>query len=360
MRNKITRDKLVNWFLRNEPEKYKEMCESTHTVNMFEPNIFHMENSVIGHCYLVMTWIEAQKEKYSDEDYIVLITSALLHDTGKPNCQETMPANDTKPIRNSFKGHEGVSSFFAVGVLKKLKAKFPEIYTDKIIEKIIKVVSLHGTYIDETSDIIFLRDEFRKADKNGAIRLVDEGMYSQYEKRKFLKSVQHEQGKTLTVLVGLPNSGKSTVREQMQELNKHLFVVSRDDMLEDFYRRKTGKIDNYNKMYNFLHDDKELLKEFTREFEEQLNYAAKVKSDVLIDMTQLSLSSRRKMINHFPKFNKKAVVIMTDNDELFRRNDVRYEETGKFISRKVIENMMTSFTFPVLEEGFDSIDLIIN
>ena len=360
MKNKITRDKLAVWFLRNEPEKYREMCESTHTVNMFEPNIFHMENSVISHCYLVMTWIEAQKEKYSDEDYIVLITSALLHDTGKPNCQETMPANDTKPIRNSFKGHEGVSTFFSIGVLKKLKAEFPEIYTDKIIEKIIKVVSLHGTYIDETSDIIFLRDEFRKADKNGAIRLVDEGMYSQYEKRKFLKSVQHDQGKILTVLVGLPNSGKSTVREQMQELNEHLFVVSRDDMLEDFYRRKTGKIDNYNKMYNFLHDDKELLKEFTREFEEQLNYAAKVKSDVLIDMTQLSLSSRRKMINHFPKFNKKAVVIMTDNKTLYERNDKRYEETGKFISEKVIENMMTSFTFPVLEEGFDIIDLIIN
>lgn len=360
MKTRISRDKLAVWFLRNEPEKYKDMCESTHTVNMFEPNIFHMENSVIGHCYLVMTWIEAQKEKYSDEDYIVLITSALLHDTGKPNCQETMPANDTKPIRNSFKGHEGVSTFFSIGVLKKLKAEFPEIYTDKIIEKIIKIVSLHGTYIDETSDIIFLRDEFRKADKNGAIRLVDEGMYSQYEKRKFLKSVQHDQGKTLTVLVGLPNSGKSTVREQMQELNKHLFVVSRDDILEYFYRRKTGEIDNYNKMYNFLHDDKELLKEFTREFEEQLNYAAKVKSDVLIDMTQLSLSSRRKMLNHFPKFNKKAVVIMSDNGELFRRNDKRYEETGKFISRTVIENMMTSFTFPVLEEGFDSIDLIIN
>jgi len=38
----ITRDKLAVWFLKNEPEKYKDMCESTHTVNMFEPNIFHM------------------------------------------------------------------------------------------------------------------------------------------------------------------------------------------------------------------------------------------------------------------------------------------------------------------------------
>ncbi len=360
MKKQITRDKLAVWFLNNEPKKYRDMCESTHTVNMFEPNIFHMENICMSHVYLVMTWIEAQKEKYSNEDYIVLITSALLHDTGKPNCQETMPANDTKPIRNSFKGHEGVSSFFAVGVLKKLQKEFPEIYTKEIIEKIIKVVSLHGTYIDETSDIYFLRDEFRKADKNGAIRLVDEGLYSQYEKRKFLKPTPQDLGKSLTVLIGLPNSGKSTLRAEMQKLNKHLFVVSRDDMLEDFYQRKTGEITDYNTMYRFLHEDDILLKEFKKEFEDLLNSIAKNKSDILIDMTQLSLSSRRKMLNHFPKFHKKAIVIMTDNNTLYERNDKRYEETGKFISRTVIENMMTSFTFPVLEEGFNDIQLIVN
>lgn len=360
MKKQITRDKLAVWFLRNEPEKYQEMLESNHAVDIHQPNIFHCEGTCWTHVMMVMTWIEAQKEKYSDEDYIVLITSALLHDTGKPNCQETMPANADKPIRNSFKGHEGVSTFFAVGVLKKLQAEFPEIYTPEIIEKIIKVVSLHGTYIDETSDIYFLRDEFRKADKNGAIRLVDEGMYSQYEKRKFLKPTKVEDSKSLTVLIGLPNSGKSTIRANMLKLDKHLFTVSRDDMLEDFYQRKTGNISDYNSMYNFLHDDKDLLKEFTKEFEDMLNSIAKNKSDILIDMTMLSLSSRRKMINHFPKFHKKAIVIMTDNDELFTRNHMRYIETKKFISEKVIENMMTSFTFPVLEEGFDSIELIIN
>lgn len=360
MKNKITRDKLAVWFLRNEPEKYREMCESTHTVNMFEPNIFHMESQVVSHIYLVMTWIEAQKEKYSDEDYIVLITSALLHDTGKPNCQETMPANADKPIRNSFKGHEGVSTFFSIGVLKKLKAEFPEVYTDEIIEKIIKVVSLHGTYIDETSDIYFLRDEFRKADKNGAIRLVDEGMYSQYEKRKFLKPTKVEDSKSLTVLIGLPNSGKSSLRNSFVQSFPEASIVSRDDLLEEFYEEKFGGTDTYNNMYNVLHEDKVLLKEFTKRFEDYLNKLAKTSDNIIVDMTQLSLSSRRKMINHFPKHNKKAIVIMTDNDELFTRNHTRYIETKKYISEKVIENMMTSFTFPILEEGFDDIELIIN
>ena len=360
MKNKISRDKLAIWFMKNEPEKYKDMCESNHTVNMFEPNMFHAENWTWSHTLLVMTWVECQKDKYTDQDYIVLITSALLHDTGKPNCQETMPANETKPIRNSFKGHEGVSTFFAIGVLKKLQTEFPEIYNDGIIEKIIKVVSLHGTYIDETSDIYFLRDEFRKADKNGAIRLVDEGLYSQYEKRKFLKESAKDSDKNLIVLIGLPNSGKSTKRIKLQEKITDLKVVSRDDLLEEFYYKRMGKIDDYNTMYRFVHEDGTILKQFKAEFEYLLNTLAKIEKNILIDMTQLSLSSRRKMLNHFPKFNKKAIVIMTDNDELYRRNDQRFLETKKFISTKVIENMMTSFTYPVLEEGFDSIELIIN
>ncbi len=121
-----------------------------------------------------------------------------------------------------------------------------------------------------------------------------------------------------------------------------------------------GKIDDYNTMYRFVHEDVTILKQFKAEFERLLNELAKIEKNILIDMTQLSLSSRRKMLNHFPKFNKKAIVIMTDNDELYRRNGQRFLETKKYISTKVIENMMTSFTYPVLEEGFDSIELIIN
>jgi adenylate kinase family enzyme len=358
MKTKITRDKLYLWFIKNEPEIYDSTCKSNHNLDNFTLNVFHAEGPVNVHTLMVMTWVEANKEQYTDEDYIVLITSALLHDTGKPQCLQEMPATETKPIRNSFQGHEGVSSFIAVGILKKLQRDFPEIYTKEIIEKIIKVVSLHGTFIEETSDLYFLRCEMHKADKNGAVRSVDEAIFSQYSPRKFLKQSKINQEKRLILLIGLPNSGKSTLRNELNKFGEY-FVLSRDDLLETFYEVKTGQKASYNEMYNYIHNDDNILKEFEKCFKSQIEQAQKY-NNILVDMTQLSLSSRRKMLNNFQNFRKSAIVLMTDNDTLFKRNKERFEKTNKFISEKVIFNMMTSFVFPVLEEGFEDIKLVLN
>lgn len=356
----ITRDLLVVWFINNYNDLVQEMMKADHTVDPMQPNIWHAEGTVWTHTMMVMTWIEAQKDKLSVEDYTVLITAAMLHDTGKPSCLETMPASDTKPIRNSFKGHEGKSSFFSVGILKDLKVQFPLTYTEEIIEKIIKVVSLHGTHIEENTELKDLKLIFREADKRGAVRSSDAGLFAQYESRKFCKKGPERFKSTLTILCGLPNSGKSTLREKMLEDNPKATVLSRDDLLETFFVRKFNEVQTYNNMYRVLHDDKELLKEFEAEFEKLIQDTAKIDVDVIIDMTMLSLSSRRKMISKFPNHKKVCKVVMTDNNALFNRNIKRYQETKKFISTTVIENMMTSFTYPVTEEGFEKIELIIN
>lgn len=356
----ITRDLLVVWFIKNYNDLVLEMMKADHTVDPMQPNIWHAEGTVWTHTMMVMTWIEAQRDKLFDEDYTVLITAAMLHDTGKPSCLETMPASDTKPIRNSFKGHEGKSSFLTIGILKDLREQFPLTYTEEIMEKIIKVVSLHGTHIEEDTELKELKLIFREADKRGAVRSTDEGLFAQYESRKFCKKGPERFNSTLTILCGLPNSGKSTLREKMLEKNPNTIVLSRDDLLETFYIRKFNVVQTYNIMYKTLHEDKDLLKEFEAEFEKLIQDTSKIDEDVIIDMTMLSLSSRRKMISKFPNHKKVCNVVMTDNKTLFDRNIKRYQETKKFISTVVIENMMTSFTYPVKEEGFSDIKLIIS
>src|SRR5574344_1680636 len=250
----LDRDSLCIWFMKNEKELYERMLNTSHNVSSEEHNIYHAEGSIISHRLLVMSYFEYKKEKYNFDDYITLLTSALLHDTGKPECIEEMPANESKPRRYSFKNHEGVSSFISIGILKKLQKDFPEIYTEEIIKNIIKVVSLHGTYVEETSDIYLLRMEFHKADKCGAVRDVNEKLYSQYEPRKFLKQSKKE-SKELIMLVGLPCSGKSTFREEYLKNNPDVFVVSRDDFLEVFYKKEMNEKHSYNNMYFTVHHD---------------------------------------------------------------------------------------------------------
>lgn len=354
----IDRDNLFIWFMKNEKELYESMLNTSHNISTEEYNIYHAEGSIISHTLLVMSYFEYKKEKYNFDDYITLLTSALLHDTGKPECIEIFEANKTKPRRYSFKNHEGVSSFISIGILKKLQKYFPEIYTEEIIKNIIKVVSLHGTFIEETSDIYLLRMEFHKADKSGAVRDRKEKLFSQYEPRKFLKQTKKED-KELIILAGLPCSGKSTYRNEYLKNNPDTFVVSRDDFLEVFFIKEMNEKLSYNNMYFTVHHDEEQLKKFNREFEELITEASK-KDKVLIDMTMLSLSSRRKMLSKFNKHKATCKMIFTDNETLNNRNLKRFAETGKKINNSVIDNMKKSFTLPVKEEGFESVEIIIN
>ena len=61
MKNTITRDKLVTWFINNEYELYVEMRKSEHSVDLKSPNPFHLESEIFTHTLMVMTWVEANK-----------------------------------------------------------------------------------------------------------------------------------------------------------------------------------------------------------------------------------------------------------------------------------------------------------
>ena len=120
MSNKINRDKLITSFITNFPELYIDMKKSKHYVNILDLNPFHGEGSVWVHTMMVMTWIEAKYCENYNDDYIILLTTAMLHDIGKPICEGAVEASDTKPIRNSFKGNEGVYVMKCISIIKKL------------------------------------------------------------------------------------------------------------------------------------------------------------------------------------------------------------------------------------------------
>ena len=354
----LNRDKLVCWFIEKYPQYYLDMINSNHCVELLKPNIFHTEGTVWTHTMMVMTWIEATVDEESD-DYIILLTSGLLHDLGKPSCEERVEATDVKPVRNSFSGHEGMSVYLGMSVLKQLQKDFPSYYTDEVVEYIIKVVGTHGVAIEgPNTRFLELREKFRIADKKGAIRQVDEGMFSQYEKRKFASNNNVSDDKELVIMTGMPCVGKSTI---ICEHFPDYDILSRDDVLMEYFKDNVDCNEyTYNIAYNTIHSNPDMLKEFERKFEQRIKTLSQESDKVVIDMTMMPMTSRRKMMNRFPKHRRKSVVLMTDKETLDERNHIRFTTTGKHIKSFVFDNMAKAFTYPVEEEGFEEIKLIIN
>lgn len=346
----MTRDTLVTWFVKNYPEHYKAMYLTHHEVSSNHMSPYHGEGSIWSHTMMVMT--AASIKDFGTE----VLTAALLHDIGKPAAKEYIGMTLNKPARHRFSGHEGISTFKAIGVLQQLRRDFPKHYTATSIETIIRLISLHGVSLTELKDpLLPLRTALMECDRLGAIRSVDGAKDDHYPPRKFLKHPKKIEGKELIMMVGLPCSGKSTYVEE--NLTGYT-PVSRDEFLFDLYKTRfnsEGDLTSYNDVYNFLHSSEHRRQVVTQEFDKHVHQISKTYDKVVVDMTMTSLKSRRKMLAAFSKHSAKAVVLMPSMQEIYGRNAAR---EGKYIPENVFISMSKAFVYPVLDEGFTDIQLI--
>jgi len=350
----MTRDILVTWFVKNYPENYNLMNKTFHEFSTDNMSPWHGEGSVWTHTMMVMTYIEYLNINQFDKD--ILLTTGLLHDIGKPYAIEFIPSNGDKPDRYMFRGHEGISTFHAIKILKHLECDFPDTYKD-IINDILNVISLHGVSLEETttsrynSMILSLRKQFMEADKAGAIRMNSGEKSEHYPPRKFLR-LPKSLNKEVVIMCGLPCSGKSTyIAENFSDYS----IISRDEEIMRFYQLH-NEISDYNTSYNWVHNNEDTLELFNKSFNDIIRSVSK-HDKVVVDMTMLSLSSRRSMLSNFNQHTRKVVVMMTPLDELYRRNNQR---DGKYIPEHVLSRMMTQFVMPVESEGFCDIEIVLN
>lgn len=289
---------------------------------------YHLEGSVWTHTCMVYSAI-----KMFRPDSRVLLIAAILHDIGKIKTK-TLNAKGN----HSFSGHEGVSTFLATDILPLWNL------TTQEKQQILTLISIHGVCSSQIN-IPYLR-MFRAADITGRICANPKGQ-SDYEPRKFrIPSDSPEY--TVTMLIGLPCAGKSTYAATLG-----LPIISRDDFLMSNFGEPG---ESYNKVYTDVHNDLLLRQSLDSGFNAHLQAAAKAKSDLVIDMTMLSLSSRRSMMTQFQHARFKAIVFLPRLSTIEARNATR---PGKFISDEVYFNMMKSFVMPVREEGFESISIIL-
>lgn len=151
----------------------------------------------------------------------------------------------------------------------------------------------------------------------------------------------------LIVLIGLPACGKTTFSNQ--EKYKDYVKVSIDGVLMEMYPGHT-----YNEAYKKANH-----KEISKIFKERYFTALKEGVSIIVDKTNLTSKSRRKLLATVGKdYTKIAVVFDYDLDELKRRNEKRNKEEGKHISETIYTDMIKLYSPIKTEEGFDKVVVI--
>lgn len=325
---------IVEWFQKKYPKLVLEMWNSTHhNTETKDVNPYHIEGDVWCHSMMVC--------KQAEDCNLNVKLAALLHDIGKPLTRNVNPKND----HVSFFSHEPMSAFMALDILKdfekdfNIKLNIPRIFTlialhtepfKLEIDQLNKLmVNMPITYLD-------LQD-LSEADKTG--RFYSGEKESKISGVEYLsKSIKNDYTKNVTLLCGLPCSGKSTYRLQ----NEFDFIISRDELIEEF-----GQGDNYNEKWKNV-SQRSIDRKLQAKFREAGNY-----NNICIDMTHMSKKSRRKSLTQFGKeYQKNCVIFIPPLSVIYERNENR---TGKHIGQSVYEKMIKSFYVPTYYE-FDTID----
>ena len=145
----------------------------------------------------------------------------------------------------------------------------------------------------------------------------------------------------LTLLVGLPGSGKSTYAKKY--LEKDNIILSSDVIRGEIFNDENDQSNNALVFSTLYSRAKQILESG---------------KNVVIDATNCSKFDRKRVLDNFSDMPliRVAIVIKTPIDECEKRD----KERNRTVGRQVIDKFNTKFEMPTKDEGFDEIIIISN
>ena len=349
---------LIKNFIVKFPELYENMKDSEHgdIDNGYFPD-YHLGESVWTHTLMVVSHMVIQLKDTVSSRGKELLLAALLHDIGKPQARFFNKEKE----KIVFYGHDSISTFLALDIIQEIDPTITEeqkLYT-------LKLINYHQILFDVTKDMT------NKAVQKLANKFNDEKLFADLiilrycdfsgniskstqstswnktcEIMDLIKTHPIEENKpTVTLMVGLPASGKSTyIKENWGERN----ILSRDALLMSIANISSKFPVDYSTAFRTVDQ-----KEVDKLHEEELRIRLKSKISFVIDRTNLTHKGRMKFINRARQagFSIKIIVFLVDMQTIIDRNAQRTFFENKDIPIEVIKKMMKNFNIPFANEG---------
>ncbi len=155
--------------------------------------------------------------------------------------------------------------------------------------------------------------------------------------------------RALILMCGVPNSGKSTLVEDMVAQNPEIEVISRDNILMEYGEEKFGGF-SYSEIWSKLtrKNHARINEELTR----RIVSVQLLDKHAIIDMTMLTPEVRAKMINDFGnEYVVGCFNVVASFPTILKRNKERNEKTGKNIPENVLRDMFLRYKIATVEEN---------
>lgn len=146
----------------------------------------------------------------------------------------------------------------------------------------------------------------------------------------------------MIMMCGLPASGKSTIVSNIVE--KHSFIShSTDNIIENI---ANGLNKTYNECWPYVIPAAEAL------FISQIHKSVRSKTNIIIDRTNLSINSRKNILNKIPyDYTRIAFYVETPKEDEWRMRLA--SRPGKEIPDHILTSMALRYVKPEMYEGFD-------
>jgi predicted kinase len=152
---------------------------------------------------------------------------------------------------------------------------------------------------------------------------------------------------TLSMLVGVPSSGKSTWVKS-QRFDPDTVIASTDDIIE---REAAAQGKTYSEVFRMV------VKRATREMNQLVRQAVAQDQNLVWDQTNTTVKSRASKLAAIPDHYRKIAVFFPTPEpkELDRRLATR---PGKTIPWNIVQGMASQLEAPTVDEGFDEVVVV--